>query len=48
MGDRAWGWAGHVVDILAVLATLFTVWHDLARFRRRTASGKWYSTRIWP
>ena len=22
-GDRAWGWAGHIVDILAVLATLF-------------------------
>ncbi|NMR84119.1 BCCT family transporter, partial [Vibrio parahaemolyticus] len=23
LGDRAWGWAGHIVDILAVLATLF-------------------------
>ncbi|WP_245868369.1 BCCT family transporter, partial [Vibrio fujianensis] len=22
-GDRAWGWLGHVIDIMAVLATLF-------------------------
>ncbi|WP_417878469.1 BCCT family transporter [Vibrio sp.] len=22
-GDRAWGWLGHVIDILAVLSTLF-------------------------
>lgn len=23
LGDRTWGWAGHIVDILAVIATLF-------------------------
>ncbi|MDX1453617.1 MAG: BCCT family transporter, partial [Oleiphilaceae bacterium] len=23
LGDRAWGWPGHIIDILAVLATLF-------------------------
>lgn len=22
-GDRAWGWVGHIIDIMAVLATLF-------------------------
>jgi BCCT family betaine/carnitine transporter len=33
LGERIWGWPGHVIDILAVLATLFGLGH-LARLRR--------------
>ena len=39
LGDRAWGWAGHVVDILAVLATLFGLAPSLGLGAQQAASG---------
>ena len=39
MGDRAWGWAGHIVDILAVLATLFGLATSLGLGAQQAASG---------
>ncbi|WP_028583875.1 BCCT family transporter [Desulfogranum mediterraneum] len=39
LGDRAWGWAGHVVDILAVLATLFGLATSLGMGAQQAASG---------
>lgn len=39
LGDRAWGWAGHVVDILAVLATLFGLATSLGLGAQQAASG---------
>jgi betaine/carnitine transporter, BCCT family len=39
LGDRAWGWAGHIVDILAVLATLFGLATSLGMGAQQAASG---------
>ncbi|WP_375750398.1 BCCT family transporter [Vibrio sp. HN007] len=39
LGDRAWGVAGHIVDILAVLATLFGLATSLGLGAQQAASG---------
>ena len=39
LGDRAWGIAGHIVDILAVLATLFGLATSLGLGAQQAASG---------
>ncbi|WP_299178967.1 BCCT family transporter [uncultured Neptuniibacter sp.] len=39
LGDRAWGWAGHLIDILAVLATLFGLATSLGLGAQQAASG---------
>lgn len=39
LGDRAWGWAGHIIDILAVLATLFGLATSLGFGAQQAASG---------
>jgi BCCT family betaine/carnitine transporter len=39
LGDRAWGWPGHVVDILAVLATLFGLATSLGLGAQQAAAG---------
>lgn len=39
LGDRAWGWAGHIIDILAVLATLFGLATSLGLGAQQAASG---------
>ncbi len=39
LGDRAWGWAGHVVDILSVVATLFGLATSLGLGAQQAASG---------
>ncbi|WP_018693628.1 BCCT family transporter [Algicola sagamiensis] len=38
-GDRAWGWLGHIIDILAVLATLFGLATSLGLGAQQAASG---------
>jgi betaine/carnitine transporter, BCCT family len=39
LGDRTWGWAGHIVDILAVLATLFGLATSLGLGAQQAAAG---------
>ncbi len=39
LGDRTWGWAGNIVDILAVLATLFGLATSLGLGAQQAASG---------
>ncbi|MBW8190592.1 BCCT family transporter [Neiella marina] len=39
LGDRAWGWPGHVIDVLAVLATLFGLATSLGLGAQQAASG---------
>ncbi|WP_341504028.1 BCCT family transporter [Gallaecimonas sp. GXIMD4217] len=39
LGDRAWGWAGHIIDILAVLATLFGLATSLGLGAQQAAAG---------
>lgn len=39
LGDRAWGWPGHIVDILAVLATLFGLATSLGLGAQQATSG---------
>ncbi len=39
LGERVWGWPGHVVDILAVLATLFGLATSLGLGASQAASG---------
>lgn len=39
LGDRTWGWAGHLIDILAVLATLFGLATSLGLGAKQAASG---------
>jgi betaine/carnitine transporter, BCCT family len=39
LGDRAWGWPGHVVDVLAVVATLFGLATSLGLGAQQAASG---------
>ncbi|MDC0610241.1 BCCT family transporter [Vibrio sp.] len=38
-GDRAWGWLGHVIDILSVLATLFGLATSLGLGAQQATSG---------
>ena len=38
-GDRAWGWLGHIVDIMAVLATLFSLAASLGLGAQQASSG---------
>ncbi|QIZ78028.1 BCCT family transporter [Ferrimonas lipolytica] len=39
LGDRTWGWPGHLVDILAVIATLFGLATSLGLGAQQAASG---------
>ncbi|WP_261903949.1 BCCT family transporter [Vibrio fortis] len=39
LGDRTWGWFGHVVDIVAVLATLFGLATSLGLGAQQATSG---------
>ncbi|SHI05672.1 Glycine betaine transporter OpuD [Vibrio aerogenes CECT 7868] len=39
LGDRAWGWAGNIVDTLAVVATLFGLATSLGLGAQQAASG---------
>ncbi|ARU59370.1 choline-glycine betaine transporter [Oleiphilus messinensis] len=39
LGDRTWGWPGHIVDILAVLATLFGLATSLGLGAQQASSG---------
>jgi BCCT family betaine/carnitine transporter len=38
-GNRAWGWPGHIVDLLAILATVFGLATSLGLGARQAASG---------
>ena len=38
-GDRAWGWLGHIVDVMAVLATLFGLATSLGLGAQQATSG---------
>ncbi|GEM79239.1 BCCT family transporter [Vibrio superstes] len=42
LGDRTWGWPGHVIDVLAVLATLFGLATSLGLGAQQAASGLGY------
>ncbi|WP_273857222.1 BCCT family transporter [Photobacterium sp. GSS17] len=39
VGDRAWGWLGHAIDIMAVLATLFGLATSLGLGAQQATSG---------
>ena len=39
LGDHAWGWPGHIIDILAVLATLFGLATSLGLGASQAAAG---------
>ncbi|MGP1721741.1 BCCT family transporter [Shewanella frigidimarina] len=39
LGDRTWGWPGHIIDIFAVLATLFGLATSLGLGAQQAASG---------
>ncbi|ETX15674.1 BCCT transporter [Roseivivax halodurans JCM 10272] len=39
MGDRVWGWPGHVIDIIAVFATLFGLTTSLGLGAQQASSG---------
>lgn len=39
IGDAAWGWAGHIVDVVAVLATIFGLATSLGFGAQQAASG---------
>jgi BCCT family betaine/carnitine transporter len=39
LGDRVWGWFGHIIDVLAVLATLFGLATSLGLGAKQAASG---------
>lgn len=39
LGDRCWGWSGHIIDILAVLATIFGLATSLGFGASQAASG---------
>jgi BCCT family betaine/carnitine transporter len=39
LGDRTWGWAGHIIDILAVLATLFGLATSLGLGAQQASAG---------
>ena len=39
LGDRTWGWAGHIIDTLSVIATLFGLATSLGLGAQQAASG---------
>ena len=39
IGDRAWGWFGHVIDVVAVMATIFGLATSLGFGAQQAASG---------
>ncbi len=39
LGERIWGWPGHIIDLLAVVATLFGLATSLGLGARQAASG---------
>lgn len=39
LGDRAWGWFGHIIDILAVVATIFGLAPSLGLGAQQVTSG---------
>lgn len=39
LGDRVWGWPGHIIDLLAIAATLFGLATALGLGARQAASG---------
>lgn len=39
LGERCWGWAGHIIDLLAVLATLFGLATSLGLGAKQAAGG---------
>ncbi|EKF75623.1 choline/carnitine/betaine transporter family protein [Alcanivorax hongdengensis A-11-3] len=39
LGDRCWGWAGHIIDTLAVLATIFGLATSLGLGAKQAAGG---------
>ena len=39
LGDRIWGWPGHIIDLLAVVATLFGLATSLGLGAQQVASG---------
>ena len=39
LGDKAWGWPGHIIDILAVLATLFGLATSLGLGAQQASAG---------
>ncbi|EPE37779.1 choline transporter of high affinity protein [Candidatus Photodesmus katoptron Akat1] len=39
LGDKTWGWIGHLIDILATLATIFGLATSLGLAAQQTASG---------
>lgn len=39
LGERTWGWAGHIIDVLAVLATIFGLATSLGFGAKQAASG---------
>lgn len=39
LGDKTWGWPGHIIDILAVLATLFGLATSLGLGAQQAAAG---------
>ncbi|MGO2011489.1 MAG: BCCT family transporter [Pseudoalteromonas sp.] len=39
LGDRVWGWPGHIIDILAVLATLFGLATSLGLGAQQASAG---------
>ncbi len=42
LGERVWGWPGHIIDIIAVLATLFGLATSLGLGASQAASGLHY------
>lgn len=42
LGERVWGWPGHVIDVLAVLATLFGIATSLGLGAGQAAAGLHY------
>ena len=42
LGDRVWGWPGHVIDIIAVFATLFGLTTSLGLGAQQASSGLHY------
>jgi len=42
MGDRVWGWPGHLIDIIAVFATLFGLTTSLGLGAQQASSGMHY------
>lgn len=42
LGERVWGWPGHIIDLLAVVATLFGLATSLGLGARQAASGLEY------